>query len=325
MDLQSAKEWLGADWERVQEEISGALANDIDLLTYMIPAILSYSANQLRPVIALLIARACGKVNADTYRYAAAVELLHNATLLHDDVADESDTRRGKPTLNSLMGPSVSVLVGDFWLVRAVDCVLDAERTSGEITRLFAKTMGNLAEGEMLQLQKAETCDTDEGIYLRVIYNKTASLFETAALSAAISVDASDGVREAVRRAAVNLGLAFQIRDDILDYSLDASIGKPVGADILEKKITLPLLGALKNAGPQKEAEVREQVRTIDGNPQTRENICAFVQENGGMEYAWTRLDEYIAQALKELEALEDSEEKKMLEDVIRYIGRREI
>lgn len=325
MNLNEVKEWLGADWTRVQEILSSALGSDIDLLNKVNAAILANSGKQLRPVLSLLVARACGQVNGDTYKYAAAAELLHNATLLHDDVADESDTRRGKPTINSLMGPSASVLVGDFWLVKAMGCILDAEHSSNEVIRIFAKTLSDLAEGEMLQLQKADSCDTTEEDYLRIIYSKTASLFEASAVSAAISAGVSDDVREAVRKIAVSLGLAFQIRDDIFDYSPDMNVGKPVGADILESKITMPLIGAFANAGTAEEARVRELVRNIASNPEARGEICAFVHENGGIAYAQQKLEAFIDEAVATLEILGDSEEKRLLARVVNYVGDRKI
>lgn len=325
MDLKEVKNWLGSDWTKVQDTIDSALGSDIELLNKVNTMILANSGKQLRPVLALLVARACGKINEDTYRYAAAGELLHNATLLHDDVADESDTRRGKPTVNSMMGPCTSVLVGDFWLVKAMDCILSTSHFSNQVIRLFARTLSDLAEGEMLQLQKAESCDTTEEDYLRIIYGKTASLFEAVTVSAAISVEAPEEIREAVKKIAVSLGLAFQIRDDIFDYSLGMNVGKPVGADIMERKITMPLFGAFVNAGPVEEARIREMIRTIESHPENRGEICAFVCDNGGIEYAQKKLQAYIDDSVETLEILPESEEKHLLESVVNYVGNRNI
>ena len=177
MDIKAIREFLGQDWIAVQKRIASALQSDIALLNVTNESILSHSGKQMRPMLALIIARACSAGNRAsdaTVRYAAASELLHNATLLHDDVADESDQRRGVPTIMSLMGPSVSVLVGDYWLVKAVELVLEASGDDMRVIRLFSKTLSDLAEGEMLQLQKAKSGDTDENDYLRIIYNKTA-------------------------------------------------------------------------------------------------------------------------------------------------------
>lgn len=325
MDIRAVKEYLGQDWLSVQERIASALESDISLLNSTNASILSQSGKQLRPMLALMFARACtGRATDAGIRYAAAAELLHNATLLHDDVADGSELRRGKPTVMSLMGPSVSVLVGDYWLVKAMELILQDSDTDTTAIRIFSKTMSDLAEGEMLQLQKAQSGDTDEKDYLRIIYNKTASLFEAACVSAAISAGVSEDVVKAARDYAVALGLAFQIKDDILDYSGTESVGKPLGVDILEQKITLPLLGALNNVSEQKQAEVRGMVKDIVGRPELRDDIVSFVKENGGLEYAKARLEEYVNEAVHALDILPDSREKECLVELARYTAIRD-
>lgn len=325
MDIRAVKEYLGQDWLSVQERIASALESDISLLNSTNASILSQSGKQLRPMLALMFARACtGRATDAGIRYAAAAELLHNATLLHDDVADGSELRRGKPTVMSLMGPSVSVLVGDYWLVKAMELILQDSDTDTTAIRIFSKTLSDLAEGEMLQLQKAQSGDTDEKDYLRIIYNKTASLFEAACVSAAISAGVSEDVVKGARDYAVALGLAFQIKDDILDYSGTESVGKPLGVDILEQKITLPLLGALNNVSGQKQAEVRGMVKDIVGRPELRDDIVSFVKENGGLEYAKARLEEYVNEAVHALDILPDSREKECLVELARYTAIRD-
>ena len=325
MDIRAVKEYLGQDWLSVQERIASALESDISLLNSTNASILSQSGKQLRPMLALMFARACtGRATDAGIRYAAAAELLHNATLLHDDVADGSELRRGKPTVMSLMGPSVSVLVGDYWLVKAMELILQDSDTDTTAIRIFSKTLSDLAEGEMLQLQKAQSGDTDEKGYLRIIYNKTASLFEAACVSAAISACVSENVVKAARDYAVALGLAFQIKDDILDYSGTESVGKPLGVDILEQKITLPLLGALNNVSGQKQAEVRGMVKDIVGRPELRDDVVSFVKENGGLEYAKARLEEYVNEAVHALDILPDSREKEYLVELARYTAIRD-
>jgi octaprenyl-diphosphate synthase len=271
------------------------------------------------------MARACsgGKVTEASIRYAASSELLHNATLLHDDVADDSEQRRGVPTIMSLMGPSVSVLLGDYWLVKAMELILGDEDSDTRVIKIFSKTLSDLAEGEMLQLQKAQNGDTDQNDYLRIIYNKTASLFEAACVSAAVSVNASEERIKAARDYAVALGLAFQIKDDILDYAGTEKVGKPLGVDILEQKITLPLLGALKNVSEEEAARVRGLVAGIVDHPEYRDEILAFVNENGGVEYAVSRLQEYIDQAVRALDVLDDTEARKYLVDLAHFTALR--
>ena len=325
MDITAIKEYLGVDWLAVQNRIASSLKSDIGLLNATNDSILSNSGKQLRPMLALMMAKACsgGKVTEDGVKYAAASELLHNATLLHDDVADQSEKRRGVPTIMSLMGPSVSVLVGDYWLVKAMELILDAGDDSPRVMRIFAKTLSDLAEGEMLQLQKAQKGDTDEDDYLRIIYNKTASLFEAACVSAAISAGADEEMVKSAKDYAVALGLAFQIKDDILDYAGTDAVGKPLGADILEQKMTMPLLGALSNVDEQTGASIREKIAGIVSHPEYRDDIVRFVKENGGLEYAVSRLNSYVELAVEALDMFPESEAKNSLIELAHFTADR--
>ena len=325
MDIKSIRQHVGADWTAVTESISGVLKSDIDLLNVTNQSILAHSGKQLRPLLSLLFARACtgAGVSEATVRYAASAELLHNATLLHDDVADDSDQRRGVPTIRSLMGPSVSVLLGDYWLVKAMELILGDSESDTRVIRIFSKTLSDLAEGEMLQLQKAQSGDTDIQDYLRIIYNKTASLFEAACVSAAVSVDASEEYVQAAKDYAVALGLAFQIKDDILDYDGTESVGKPLGVDILEQTITMPLLGAMANAGQEEEARVRGLVKDIVGCPDHRDEIVEFVKSNGGLDYAVKELEKYVRMAVDALAVLPESFEKNCLVELAYFTAKR--
>lgn len=326
MDVKQVKEYVGSDWTAVQERIASSLQCDINLLNKTNESILSHSGKQLRPLLTLLFARACtgGTVTEATIRYAASAELLHNATLLHDDVADNSDTRRGVPTIMSLMGPSVAVLIGDYWLVKALDIIIASAPSDTCVIKIFSKTLSALAEGELLQLQKAQNGDTVEEDYLRIIYNKTASLFEAACLSAALSVSASKEYEQAAIDYAVALGNAFQIQDDILDYSGTESVGKPLGVDVLEQKITIPLLGALANVSEPEQAHIRGLVNDIVGHPEHRDEIVRFVRENGGIEYARVRLDEYVDKAVHALDVFPDSQEKEYLKALAHFTAKRD-
>ena len=307
-------DYLGNDWIRTGDLMRSSLDSDIELLNWTNAYVLSHSGKQLRPMLSLLMARACsdGPLPEDSIRYAAATELLHNATLLHDDVADGSMVRRGAPTVASVLDPSHSVLVGDYWLVKAVDLVLGSDRNATEVIRLFADTLARLAEGEMLQLQKAASADTSEEDYLRIIGDKTGSLFETACLSAAISVEASPETREVAAEYARNLGYAFQIKDDILDYA-GGDIGKPVGVDVREGKITLPLLGALESVSADIQEEVRGKVRQIREHPGYAGEIMDFVREHDGTAFAQERLRTFSARAKEALSPLPDSPAKDYL------------
>ena len=326
MTLDEIKDFLGQDWKDTDALIRSSLESDISLLNATNKAILDHSGKQLRPIVSLLVARACGggRVNADSVRYAAAAELLHNATLHHDDVADSSCERRGAPTVMAILGGPASVLLGDFWLVKALENILASSANCNEVIRIFAGTLSSLAEGEMLQLQKASSGDTVEEDYYRIIYSKTASLFEAAFVSAAISVNAPADWIEAVRDYAVSLGIAFQIKDDIFDYSDGKKIGKPVGIDLEEQKITLPLLGALAAASPERAKQIRGMVLDILEHPEYKEEIVGFVKEGKGIEYAVSRLEDYVSKAVDALAVLPDSKEKDYLVKIAGFTAYRD-
>ncbi|MBR1871986.1 MAG: polyprenyl synthetase family protein [Bacteroidales bacterium] len=324
MDIKAVAEYVAPQMSRVMDLVRSSLESDIDLLNKTNEVMLG-SGKRIRPMLSILMALAISKglVTDDTIRFAAASELLHNATLLHDDVVDNSPVRRGAPTVMSILGGSASVLLGDYWLVKAMDRILEARSNSARVIRIFAKTLSDLAEGEMLQMQKASDGDTSESDYLRIIYSKTASLFEASALSAAISVGASESMRKAASVYACNIGTAFQIRDDMLDYMEGNSTGKPAGQDLDEQKITLPLLGAMRG-DPSREAEIRALVRGISDNPSAKASVMEYVRTGGGMEYAAKKLEGYVSMAIFSLREFPEGPARDALETLARYIGGRE-
>ena len=325
MDIKEIYSYLSEPLEAVNRLMKERLGSDISLLDAINTSLMDQGGKRLRPVLALLVAGAFGPVGEDSVRVAAASELLHNATLLHDDVVDGSDERRGKPTVRSILNGPASVLIGDFWLVQGVEAILSLSRYSERIVRIFAKTLSDLAEGEVLQLQKSERCDTLEEDYFRIIYSKTASLFEAAAVSAAISAGASEQEAASAGDFARNLGMAFQIRDDMLDYSGDETLGKPVGIEILEQKITMPLLGALSRVSAEEEEAVREKIRRLPGEPALAEDVRAFVRARGGLEAAAGVLSRFTQDAVSALSAFPESKEKSYLALLARYVGERNL
>ena len=322
MSRQDIIQFLGEDWDRTQVLICSQLHSDVGLLEQTNDQVLSTAGKMLRPMVALLVSRAIGTPTEDSICYAAATELLHNATLIHDDVADGSAERRGKPTVSALLGAGTAVLVGDYWLARAVDLVVDTVHRD-DVIRKFAGTLTDLAEGEMLQLEKAAAGDTTEADYLRIIHCKTASLFCAAAETAAVSVDAAPEQRAAALAYGSALGVAFQIKDDILDYAGTDSLGKPVGQDLLEQKITLPLLGALMDS--PREAEIRAMVRGIPSHPENCHLVRRFVEERDGVGYAARRLSEWVERAVRALDAFPESPAREYLAVIARYNEWRQV
>ena len=306
----------------MRELIRVGLHTDVALLEDVNGQVFAHSGKMLRPLISLLVAKALGEPNDDSLHYAAASELLHNATLMHDDVADESSERRGAPTVSAMLGPSAAVLVGDFWLAKAVETVFVTERFS-RVVKFFSDTLSDLAEGEMYQLEKASSADTTEEDYFRIIQCKTASLFVAAAVSGACSVDAPEELQEAAKAYATALGTAFQIKDDILDYAGTGELGKPVGMDLKEQKITLPLIGALSTL--EDESPVRDKILHIHELPEYCGQLHSFVIERGGIEYAAARLQEYIDKAVDALRPVPDSPARDALVEIARFNAFRQV
>ena len=319
--------YLKPGLEHVNSFIDAALRSDIELLDSTNRSLREHPGKMMRPILALLVAEAAGQATPpeDTFRYAAATELLHNATLLHDDVVDGATERRGMPTVASLLGGSAAVLIGDYWLQKCLRLILGARRETDRVLRLFAQTLGHLTEGELLQMQKATTGDTTQTDYLRIIYGKTASLFESTALSAAISVGVNEDVVRAMGDFAVQLGIAFQIKDDIFDYSDAAeALGKPVGIDLLEQKITQPLLCALDQVPEAEQKRIRGLVARIADDPSLAAEVSAFVKEHNGVSLAVTEMEKHVEMGISYLRVLPESKDKEYLEKLARFVGQRE-
>ena len=225
----------------------------------------------------------------------------------------------------SLLGGSAAVLIGDYWLQKCLRLILGARRETDRVLRLFAQTLGHLTEGELLQMQKATSGDTTQADYLRIIYGKTASLFESTALSAAISVGADENVIRSLGDFAVQLGMAFQIKDDIFDYSDVAdALGKPVGIDLLEQKITQPLLCALDQVPETEQKRIRGLVARIADDPSLAAEVSAFVKEHNGVSLAVTEMEKHVEMGISYLHVLPESKDKEYLEKLARFVGQRE-
>lgn len=320
--MKEIKAYLQPWLDKVESVIEDALRSDVSLLEATNRSLRENPGKMMRPSLALLCAAAVGAPNEDTIKFAAAAELLHNATLLHDDVVDCASERRGRPTVASFLNPHASVLIGDYWLVKAVSTILGASRNTDRVTRIFAATLGHLAEGELLQMEKAVKGDTTQQDYERIIYCKTASLFEASALSAAVSVGAPEESVKALGEFARLLGMAFQVKDDWMDYaSGEDALGKPVGIDLKEQKITQPLLCALE--GAENEADIRDKVTRIADNPALAGEVLSFVKDRGGIEKSAVKVDEHIEKAIGLLGFLPEGPAKDRLVTIARYVGER--
>ena len=320
--MKEVQQFLGKAWTDFQRCFAESLESDIPLLDKANQYLLGHGGKKLRPLFTLLIAKALrGDCNERVVRCAAASELLHTATLMHDDVADNAPTRRGVPTMMTVYSPTTAVLLGDYWLSKAMDLIID--HPDKRVLHVFSKCLADLASGEMLQLEKAEKADTTEDDYRRIIYCKTTSLFEACMVSAACSVEASEKEIERCRIYARHIGQAFQMRDDMLDYSPELSIGKPTGQDILEKKITLPLFGLFEKAPRSVVREVRRRMKNPDA--ELVSDVFAWVRQYDAMSYAREKLDAEIRQAVEVLAAFPASPSRDYLEKMAGMIAIRTV
>ena len=313
-----------AEWKRYDKVFREALASDDKVQQKVLDYILAQRGKQLRPLVVLLSAQICNPVTDKTHRSAVALELLHNASLVHDDVVDDSDTRRGQQAVHARWTNKVAVLMGDYILAKVISLVASVRNI--RILEIVSDLGKNLSSGEMLQLHYGSSMWINEQQYLRIIDQKTAQLFQACAEAGAESAGCTQRQRTALREYGRLLGLCFQIKDDIFDYSDFEQIGKPTMSDLRDGKVTLPLIEALRRA-PQEEAEqIKEKseqlvAKELSAEEEQRvlEQIKSFVLRFRGEEYAVQLMLEYKKQATEALAVFRDCEEKKSLLDLLEY------
>ncbi|TOE83469.1 octaprenyl diphosphate synthase [Vibrio parahaemolyticus] len=311
MDFKTIQALTADDMAKVNETIQAQLNSDVSLINQLGFYIVSGGGKRLRPLLAILSARALGYQGTGHTMAAAFIEFIHTATLLHDDVVDESDMRRGKATANAAFGNAASVLVGDFIYTRSFQMM--TELGSMKILQLMSNAVNVIAEGEVQQLMNCNDPDTTEESYMQVIYSKTARLFESATQIGAILNDAPEHVELALQNYGKYLGTAFQLIDDVMDYTSDGEdMGKNVGDDLAEGKPTLPLLHAMRNTTPENALMIREAIEKANGMERLDE-ILAVMKEVGSLEYTTQKALEEADKAIAELEVLPESEYKEAL------------
>ena len=325
MDLIRIKQLIGAELNSAGDIMKECLGSSCFLLNDINEYLLNLKGKQIRPVLALLSAKACGKISDLSLLCAVVSEMIHTATLLHDDVADDSDSRRGSPTVNALFSPARAVLAGDFWLAKSLSLI--SKGNDMRALGFFAEATTELAEGELFQLQKSSTLDITEEDYIFIVAKKTSSLFMAAIGCAVYSSGADEPVIEQMINYAYHLGVAFQIRDEIFDYMPDLETGKKAGSDIREKKITLPLIYALAKAT---RAERQKMIEFISSTAAEDDNLPVktldFVRRYNGLALAQDTLDTYIDKAIELLDnAIPNSPYKETLISITHYIGNRDI
>ncbi len=312
---------IKAELERFNGEFKNSMKSKVGLLELITRFILHQKGKKVRPILVLLSGKLAGEINDRSYRGAILVELLHTATLVHDDVVDNAEKRRGFPSINAVFKNKVAVLMGDYLLARGLMLAVDGN--DFDFLKTITNTVKRMSEGELLQTGKTRRLNIDEPTYYRIISDKTASLLSTCCEVGARSVTDDMAKINALRDFGEYLGIAFQIRDDILDYVGKTSIiGKPLGGDIKEKKITLPLIYALKES---EKGEAKGIIKTIKSNPNDRQidEIIKFVVDKKGIEYAETMSIKYSEKAKKCLSIFPDSDVKKSLLGLVDFVVER--
>lgn len=294
-----------------QERFKEAFESNNELLSAVHSHILNKTGKQIRPLLTLLSAKSVGEINDDTIRCAVSLEMLHTASLIHDDVVDESMERRGQASVNSRWNNKVSVLVGDYLLSQSLSIATQTENLL--VLKKITQLGKELSEGELLQMQNVKNINRDEQKYINVIKKKTATLFDTCTYSGAVSTHCTSEEAEILRKFGEIYGICFQIKDDIFDYvATEKEIGKPVGNDIKEGKITLPLLYAL-NANEKEREKYIEILSNKDFTKENIENLIHFSIDNGGIEYAEKRILDFKAEGDKILEKIKNIEIRESL------------
>lgn len=311
MDMHAIQQLAEPDMQKVNQNILAQLDSDVALINQLGFYIVQAGGKRIRPLISVLAARSLGFQGENAITCATFVEFIHTASLLHDDVVDESDMRRGRATANAEFGNAASVLVGDFIYTRAFQLVAQLE--SLKILRIMADATNVLAEGEVQQLMNVNDPETSEANYMRVIYSKTARLFEVAGQSAAIVANATEIQEKALQDYGRYLGTAFQLVDDVLDYSANAQdLGKNIGDDLMEGKPTLPLLHAMRHGNEEQAALIREAIEQ-GGKREIIDEILAIMAEHKSLDYAMGRAKQEAQKAVDAISILPESQYKQAL------------
>jgi octaprenyl-diphosphate synthase len=299
-----------------EKEFKEAVKSQVPLLDRIMRFIVNRKGKQLRPMFVLLSAKLCGGINESTYRAASLVELLHTATLVHDDVVDESLERRGFFSTYALWKTKISVLVGDYLLAKGL--LLSLDHNDFRILQLLSEAVRLMSEGELLQIEKSRSLNLDEGVYFEIIRNKTASLLASACAAGAFSASHDEATAEKLRLFGEKTGMAFQIKDDLFDYGTD-DVGKPTGNDIKEKKLTLPLIYTLNNVDRSTKRELIYIIKNQNKNTDKVNHVISIVKKSGGIAYAQKKMLEYRDEALSILSTFENNEVKDALSELVRF------
>ncbi len=307
---------------KFEEHFKQSMKSNVSLLDKITHYIVKRKGKQVRPMFVFLSAKACGTINDSTYTAASLIELFHTATLVHDDVVDDSNKRRGFFSINSLWKNKIAVLVGDFLLSKGLSMTIDKGEV--EMLKIFSDAVKQISEGELLQIEKSRKLNFDEGIYFDIIRQKTASLIAACCKTGAISTTDDPVLIQKMYDFGLHTGIAFQIKDDLFDYGSSDKIGKPTGIDIKEKKLTLPIIHVLNKVS---RSERRKLINIIKNKNQDKVKVAYLIDvvyREGGIEYAQNKMLDYRSKALSSLEGIPHSEALDSLIGLLNYTVERE-
>lgn len=303
-----------------EDKFKESMRSSVPLIDRITHYIVKRKGKQMRPMFVFFSAGLCGGINEATYRGAALVELLHTASLVHDDVVDNAYQRRSFFSVNAIWKNKIAVLVGDFLLAKGLS--LSLQNKDFGLLEIVTDAVNHMSEGELLQIEKARRMDIEESVYFEVIRQKTASLIASCCACGAASADAGADTVKKMHKFGEQIGIAFQIKDDLFDFGVD-DVGKPLGNDIKEKKLTLPLIYALQQANRSERRYIINLVKNHNEDNKKVGEVIAFVQNSGGMDYAKKKMLEYQSQAFDILSAFPEGKYRTGLEQLVKYTTER--
>lgn len=312
---------IASEMVEFEKKFRDSMSSKVTLLDKIMTYIVKRKGKQMRPMFVFLSAGVTGNINESTHRGAALIELLHTATLVHDDVVDDANYRRGFFSINALWKNKIAVLVGDYLLSRGL--LLSMDNQDYHLLKIVSNAVREMSEGELLQMEKARKLDIDEKVYYDIIRQKTASLIASCCAVGAASSGSENGSIDKMREFGEKVGMAFQIKDDLFDYG-SSQIGKPLGIDIKEKKMTLPLIYALNNAGRSEKNSIISKIKNHSNKPKVVNEVIGFVKNSGGIQYAQQAMEKFYKEALGILETFETSVYKTSLYDLVKFTIERE-
>jgi len=320
MNVNIAKSPIARELELFEKKFTENVRSKNAMLDRIMRFIIKRKGKQMRPMFIFLSAKICGDITEATYRASSLIELLHTATLVHDDVVDDANLRRGFFSINALWKNKVAVLVGDYLLSKGL--LLSLENNDFQILKIVSTAVKEMSEGELLQIEKTRKLDIKEDVYFEIIRSKTASLLASACAAGAWSATEDASVSERLRAFGEKIGISFQIKDDLFDYGHD-NIGKPTGIDIKEKKMTLPLIYTLQHADEATKRKIIYIVKNQSKDKEKVNEVIDIVKQSGGIEYAHGKMMQYQKEAMEILHSFPDSPSRKAMEDLVHYVTER--